>query len=60
MFERFNMAEVRTITTPFKAHFRSSSSQCLSSQEEGDEMSRVLYASVVVSLMYIMDALSLT
>ena len=53
MLKMFNMAEERPVTTSLIDHFRLSSSQCLNSQEEEDEMSRVPYASAVRSLMYV-------
>ena len=46
------MIKARLVTIPLASHFRLSSSQCSNSQEEEDEMSRVLYASAVGSLMY--------
>jgi len=54
VLERFNMAEVRQVTTLLAGHFNSSSKQYLQSLEEGEEMSRVSYASAVGSLMYVM------
>ena len=45
------MAEERPITTPLAGHFKLSSKQCRQSPVE-EEMSRVLYASAVGSLMY--------
>jgi len=46
MLERFNMAEVRPVTTPLVGHFKLSSKQCPQLPEE-EEMSQVLYASAV-------------
>jgi len=48
------MAEVKPVTTPLTCHFKLSSKQCPQSPKEEEEMSRVLYASVVGSLMYAM------
>ena len=39
MLERFNMTEVRWITTFLPGHFRLSFNQCPNSQEDEDEMS---------------------
>jgi len=52
VLERFNMAEVRPVTTPLAGHFKLSSKQCLQSPDEEEEISRVPYASAVGSLMY--------
>ena len=52
--ERFNMTEVRPVTTPLASHFKLSSKQCPQSLEEEEVISRVPYASVVGSLMYVM------
>jgi len=54
MLEKFNMIEARPFTTLLAGHFRLSLNQCLNSQEEEDEMSRVSYTSAVKSLMYAM------
>jgi len=53
MLERFNMTEVRSVSTSLAGHFRLSSSQCPNSQEEENEMSQVPFASAVRSLMYV-------
>ena len=45
------MAEVRAVTTPLTSHFKLSSKQCPQSSEE-EEISQVLYASAVGSLLY--------
>jgi len=47
-----NMIDARLFTTLLAGHFKLSSKQCLQSQKEEEEMSRVPYASVVGSLMY--------
>jgi len=52
MLERFNMAEARPVIIPLAGHFKLSSKQCPQSPEEEKEMSQVLYASAVGSLMY--------
>jgi len=54
VLERFNMAEVRLITTTLASYFKLSSKQCPQSPEEEEEMSRIPYASAVGSLMYAM------
>ena len=54
MLERFNMAEVRPVTTSLAGHFKLSPKQYSQSPVEEEEMSRVPYASVVGSLMYAM------
>jgi len=48
------MAEVRPVTTLLAGHFKLFSKQCPQSPVEEEEMSRVLYASAVGSLMYAM------
>ena len=54
VLERFNMKEARPVTTPLASHFKLSSKQCPQSLDEEKEISRVPYASVVGSLMYVM------
>jgi len=54
ILERFNMAEIRPVTTLLAGHFKLSSKQCLQLPEEDEEMSRVPYAMAVRSLMYAM------
>ena len=53
MLETFNIAETRLVTTPLAGHFKLSFKQYSQSPEE-EEMSRVPYASVMGSLMYVM------
>ena len=53
VLERFNMTEVRPVTTPLAGHFKLSSKQYPQSLKD-EEMSRVLYASAVGSLIYVM------
>ena len=50
VLERFNMTEVRPVTTLLASHFKLSSMQCLQSPEE-EKMHRVPYASAVESFM---------
>jgi len=54
VLERFNMTEVRSVTTLLASHFKLSSKQCPQSPVEEKEMSQVPYASAVGSLMYAM------
>ena len=53
VLERFNMAEVRSVTTLLAGYFKLSSKQCPQLPEE-EKMSRVPHASVVRLLMYVM------
>ena len=41
VLKRFNMVEVRPITTPLAGHFKLSAKQCPQSSEEKEEMSLV-------------------
>ena len=52
VFERFNMAEEKSVTTALTGHYKLSSKQCPQLPEEEEEMSRVPYASAVGSFMY--------
>ncbi|KAJ7009759.1 Retrovirus-related Pol polyprotein from transposon TNT 1-94 [Populus alba x Populus x berolinensis] len=54
VLERFNMSNSKPVCSPLVSHFKLSSKQCPSSDEEIDEMKKVPYASVVGSLMYAM------
>ncbi|TXG73077.1 hypothetical protein EZV62_001656 [Acer yangbiense] len=54
ILERFNMNEVKPVTTPLAAHYRLSALQCPTTEKELEEMSKVPYASVVGCLMYTM------
>jgi len=54
VLERLNMVEARLVTTSLACHFKLSSKRCPQSPEEDEEMSRVLYASAVESLIYAM------
>ena len=47
VLERFNMIEVRPVTTLLAGHFKLLYKQCPHSLVEEEEMSRVLYASAV-------------
>jgi len=48
------MVERRPVTTLLTGHFKLSSKQCPQSPVEEEEISRVLYANAVGSLMYAM------
>ena len=50
---RFNMNEAKPVSTPLGSHFRLSKEQSLKTKEERDHMSKVPYASVIGSLMYV-------
>ncbi|GKV45166.1 hypothetical protein SLEP1_g52276 [Rubroshorea leprosula] len=52
VLQRFQMDKARVANTPLAIHFRLSKGQCLSNDEEKDDMQRVPYASTVGSLMY--------
>jgi hypothetical protein len=54
IFMRFGMNTVKPIQIPLASHFNLSSGLCPSNDEEKDYMSRVPYANVVGSLMYVM------
>ena len=54
MLKRFNMTEVRPVTTSLTCHFKLSSKQYPQSLKDEEEISQVLYASAVRSLMYVM------
>ena len=51
---RFSMNNVKPIQIPLASHFKLSLGLCPSNDEEKDYMSRVPYANVVGSLMYVM------
>ena len=54
ILRRFNMQDCKPISTPLPVNFKLSSSMSPSSEAERMEMSRVLYASAVGSLMFAM------
>ncbi|XP_015163879.1 uncharacterized protein [Solanum tuberosum] len=51
---RFNMDNAKVVNTPLAMHFKLSTRHCPSSDGEKEDMKKVLYASVVGSLMYAM------
>ena len=48
------MENAKLVTTPLAIHFRLSTTQCLNTDDDVHDMSKVPYASVVGCLMYIM------
>ena len=48
------MHDVKSVSTPIAPHFKLSTLQCASTDEDFEYMSRVSYSSVVGSLMYAM------
>jgi hypothetical protein len=54
VFQRFNMHDAKSVSTPIAPHFKLSTAQCPSIDQEIEYMSRVPYSSVVGSLMYVM------
>ena len=54
VLERFNMAKSKPVNTPLAGHFKLSSAQCPTSDEEQEGMKQIPYASAVGSLMYAM------
>ncbi|XP_073148775.1 retrovirus-related Pol polyprotein from transposon TNT 1-94 isoform X1 [Henckelia pumila] len=54
VLQRFNMQDSKPVSTPLPINFKLSSEMCPSSEAEKMEMSRVPYASAVVSLMFAM------
>ena len=54
VLHRFNMHDAKSISTSIAPHFKLSALQCASTDEDFEYMSRVLYSSVVGSLMYAM------
>ena len=54
VLEKFNMDNVKPISTPLANHFRLSTNQCPKTNDEVKDMSKVPYASAVGCLMYAM------
>jgi hypothetical protein len=54
VLQRFNMHDAQPVSTPIAPHFKLSAEQCASSDEDIEYMSKILYCSVVSSLMYAM------
>ncbi|WJZ84569.1 hypothetical protein VitviT2T_004169 [Vitis vinifera] len=54
VLERFSMSKAKLVSSPLASHFKLSSRHSPSTDKEKEDMRRVLYASVVGSLMYVM------
>jgi transposase InsO family protein len=54
VLERFNMNNAKVVSSPLATHFKLSTKQSPSTDEEKEDMERIPYASVVGSLMYAM------
>ena len=54
VLERFNMSKAKAVCSPLVGHLRLSSKHCPTSEKDMKEMSKVLYASAICSLMYVM------
>ena len=54
MWVWFNMSDSKHVCFPLANHFKLSSKQCSSSEEERNEIKKVLYASIIDSLIYVM------
>lgn len=54
VLHRFNMDKAKVVSTPLAMHFKLSTKQCPSSDDEKEDMKKVPYASAVGSLMYAM------
>ncbi|KAK0600837.1 hypothetical protein LWI29_018847 [Acer saccharum] len=54
ILEKFNMNEVKPVTTPLATHYRLSALLCLTIGKELEKISKVHYANVVRCLMYTM------
>ncbi|CAD6271890.1 unnamed protein product [Miscanthus lutarioriparius] len=54
VLHRFNMHDAKSVSTPIAPHFKLSTLQCASTDEDFEYMSRVSYSSTVGSLMYAM------
>ena len=54
VLERFSMENAKLVSTPLANHFRLSTSQCLKTIEETEDISKVPFASAVGCLMYAM------
>uniref|UniRef100_A0A3Q7EB76 Reverse transcriptase Ty1/copia-type domain-containing protein n=1 Tax=Solanum lycopersicum TaxID=4081 RepID=A0A3Q7EB76_SOLLC len=54
VLRRFSMDKAKVVSTPLAMHFKLSMKQCPSSDDEKEDMKKVLYALAVCSLMYVM------
>jgi hypothetical protein len=59
VLHRFNMNNVKPMSTPLSPHFQVSAKQCVESDDDLEYMSKVPYFSAVGSVMYAMVALVL-
>jgi hypothetical protein len=48
------MSDSKHVCFPLASHFKLNSKQCSSSDEERNEIKKVLYASIIDSLIYVM------
>ena len=54
VLERFNMSKAKAVCSPLAGHLKLSSNRCPTSEKDMKEISKVPYAFVVGSLMYVM------
>ena len=54
VLERFSMENAKPVSTPLVNHFRLSTIQCLKTNDDVQDMSKVSYESAVGCLMYAM------
>nr|GEW10645.1 retrovirus-related Pol polyprotein from transposon TNT 1-94 [Tanacetum cinerariifolium] len=54
VLKKFNMSSCKPVPTPLAPHFKLSSHECLKSEEDKEDMSRIPYSSTISSLMYAM------
>ena len=54
VLSKFNMNEIKPVSTPLDSYFKLSKEQSPKTEEEMDYMSKVPYASVISNLMYAM------
>ena len=54
VLERFNMSKAKVVSSPLASHFKLNNRHNPSTDKEKEDMIKVLYASVVGSLMYVM------
>ena len=52
VLKRLQMSDSKPVNSPLRGHSRLSFKQCLTNEEEKGEIQKILYASVVSSLMY--------
>ena len=54
VLSRFNMNEIKPVSTPLGSHFKLNKEQSLKTEEKRDHMSKVPYALAIGNLMYVM------